>query len=272
MVKKALLIGINYTGTSAQLNGCINDIYNVRSFLLQHYGYEMQNIKVLSDQDILPTNKAIKDNIAWLLSGSSEGDNLFFHYSGHGGNIADSNRDETDGRDETIIPIDYTTTGMITDDWLFENFIAKVPKGVNLWALMDCCHSGTVLDLKHNYVSACKLKPGKNLREPYLPGNWTNVFQYSSQRSRDAVGNIYMFSGALDPQYAEDAFINGKPQGAFTACLLDCLKNNLSNLKALKLHSVLKEVNVRLEMGGHLGQKSQLSLSKKENYKAIFDL
>jgi hypothetical protein len=271
MVKKALLIGINYKGTSAELNGCINDVYNVKNFLSQNCEYKPENMRVLTDNDILPTNKAIKDNIAWLLSGVSEGDTLFFHYSGHGSNIADTNGDETDKRDETLVPIDYNTAGMITDDWLFENFITRVPKGANLWALMDACHSGTLLDLRHNYTSICKLKPGKTLSEPYIPENWTNVFRYSTQRSRDIVGNIYMFSGALDPQYAADAFINGNPQGAFTACFLECLNNNLSKLKTTALHRILKEINVRLEMKRFLGQRSQLSVSKKENYKSFLN-
>ena len=36
--KKALLIGINYTGSSHQLNGCHADIENVGRFL-NHHGY-----------------------------------------------------------------------------------------------------------------------------------------------------------------------------------------------------------------------------------------
>ena len=34
-MKKALLIGINYTGQSAQLNGCVNDINNVQNLLIK---------------------------------------------------------------------------------------------------------------------------------------------------------------------------------------------------------------------------------------------
>lgn len=31
--RRALLVGINYPGTSAALRGCVNDVYNVRAFL-----------------------------------------------------------------------------------------------------------------------------------------------------------------------------------------------------------------------------------------------
>ena len=34
-IKKCLLIGINYTGTSYQLNGCINDSHNIKIFYYQ---------------------------------------------------------------------------------------------------------------------------------------------------------------------------------------------------------------------------------------------
>lgn len=49
MVKKALIIGINYIGTDSLLGGCINDAWNVCSFLTHHYDYEPQNITLLSD-------------------------------------------------------------------------------------------------------------------------------------------------------------------------------------------------------------------------------
>ena len=34
-MKRALLVGINYTGTDSALNGCINDISNINKFLLE---------------------------------------------------------------------------------------------------------------------------------------------------------------------------------------------------------------------------------------------
>ena len=275
-MKSALLIGCNYPNTSISLYGCINDVNNIKNILIKKYGFLDNEIIVMTDDvsknnSLYPSYNNIHNQFKNWTNLSNNSTLNYFHYSGHGRNIADTNGDETDKRDETLVPIDYNTAGMITDDWLFENFITRVPKGANLWALMDACHSGTLLDLRHNYTSICKLKPGKTLSEPYIPENWTNVFRYSTQRSRDIVGNIYMFSGALDPQYAADAFINGNPQGAFTACFLECLNNNLSKLKTTALHRILKEINVRLEMKRFLGQRSQLSVSKKENYKSFLN-
>jgi hypothetical protein len=37
--RKALIIGINYFGSSHQLNGCVNDAKNIRNFLVQDRGF-----------------------------------------------------------------------------------------------------------------------------------------------------------------------------------------------------------------------------------------
>ena len=42
-----------------------------------------------------------------MVEGAQAGDNLFMHYSGHGGSMRDDNGDEKDGMDETLVPLDY---------------------------------------------------------------------------------------------------------------------------------------------------------------------
>ena len=55
--------------------------------------------------------------------------------------------------DETLIPVDYVKAGQIRDDELFEKFIVPMKAGVTVTCLMDCCHSGTVLDLPYMFVA-----------------------------------------------------------------------------------------------------------------------
>ena len=59
--------------------------------------------------------------------------------------------DEDDGYDETLVPVDYGSAGQIRDDDLYDNLVCAVPSGASLVALMDCCHSGSVLDLPYKY-------------------------------------------------------------------------------------------------------------------------
>jgi hypothetical protein len=67
--------------------------------------------------------------------------------TGHGGKLRDDDGDEKDGYDETMVPLDYESAGQIRDDDLFNTLVGPMPKGVTMTVVMDCCHSGTVLDL-----------------------------------------------------------------------------------------------------------------------------
>eukprot|EP00525_Craspedostauros_australis_P002495 CAMPEP_0198134924 /NCGR_PEP_ID=MMETSP1442-20131203/60321_1 /TAXON_ID= /ORGANISM="Craspedostauros australis, Strain CCMP3328" /LENGTH=401 /DNA_ID=CAMNT_0043796081 /DNA_START=349 /DNA_END=1553 /DNA_ORIENTATION=- len=63
-----------------------------------------------------------------------------FHFTG----------DEEDGYDETLIPVDFKSAGQIIDDDILKMLVMPMPAGVNVTVLMDCCHSGTVLDLPYS--------------------------------------------------------------------------------------------------------------------------
>jgi len=282
MVKKAVLIGINYKNTSSALNGCINDVNNIRNILINNCGYNQANIRLLTEESqTLPTRENMEKSISWLVSNNVAGDTLFFHYSGHGSSIKDNNTDETDGKDEVLVPLDYTTKGVITDDWLFNNMAAQVPANVTLWAFTDCCHSGTMVDLKYNYKSMCTFKNGAVKRGMiYKSADWNDKFSFNMERSRDLLGNVYLFSGCQDPQTSADAFINRVNQGAFTYCLIEFMKTNMTRMQdgtfrfnngTVKLRNILKEVNCRLDINGFTGQDSQLSMTKQSDLERTFD-
>jgi len=75
-----------------------------------------------------------------------------FFFVGHGGRVRDDDwGEEEDGYDETLVPVDYASAGQIGDDDLYDNLVCAMPEGSTLVALMDCCHSGTVLDLPYKY-------------------------------------------------------------------------------------------------------------------------
>ena len=58
-----------------------------------------------------------------------------------------------DGYDETLVPLDYESAGQIRDDDLFQALVGEMPAGVTVTCIMDCCHSGTVLDLPYHFVA-----------------------------------------------------------------------------------------------------------------------
>lgn len=151
--KRALLIGINYTGQPGALTGCHNDVANMKEFLMDVHKFEEKNIAVLIDdgENYLPT----KANIFWaiqsLVRNSRSGDVVFTHFSGHGGRVKDTDGDEADGFDECLVPVNFKQAGFIKDDDLYTALVGPMARGVTVTSLMDCCHSGTVLDLPYEF-------------------------------------------------------------------------------------------------------------------------
>jgi hypothetical protein len=270
MTKKAVLIGINYKNTQNVLKGCINDANNIKNIITQKFGYTAENIRLLTeDETVKPNRRDMEDAIKWLVSGCKPGDTLLFHYSGHGSRIDDTNKDETDGKDDVLVPLDYQTAGVIVDDWLHDNLASKVPAGATLWCFTDCCHSGTMIDLKYNYQSLCAPKTASITRGmPYDGNQWTDKFAYSIENSTEVVGNVRLFSGALDSQTAADTSFNGQAQGAFSYCIGQLLCEQNTNMK---VHDVLKFVNAKLAINGYV-QQCNLSLSRQNDIESMFSL
>jgi len=152
--KKSLLIGINYVGQESELKGCINDVHNVREFLVKCVGFpeDGASMTVLTEEDqAKPTKANMTAAFQWLVSGTTPGDSLFLHYSGHGSRVQDPQGDREDGMEDTIVPVDYKTAGQIDSDTLHHILVDGLPKGVRLTCIFDCCHSGTALELPYTY-------------------------------------------------------------------------------------------------------------------------
>eukprot|EP00854_Cymbomonas_tetramitiformis_P013119 gene13119-15491_t len=86
---KALLVGINYTGSDYALNGCINDVHHVKQLLTSQYGFGTSPdvLRILTDEpgsSGSPTCSNMREGLRWLVSDAVAGDQLFFHFSGHG--------------------------------------------------------------------------------------------------------------------------------------------------------------------------------------------
>jgi metacaspase-1 len=144
-----------------------------------------------------PTRKNILDAFDRIVQYSKAGDCVFVHYSGHGGRIRDTSGDEADGYDEvsgssgarlllssrlawknrhsphedmlrcsapynqTLIPVDFQKAGQIVDDDLYKHLVKSMPAGVTVTVLMDCCHSGSALDLPYE-INATQSKMSYN--------------------------------------------------------------------------------------------------------------
>lgn len=222
MPKKALLIGINYSATPQyKLNGCINDIMNIKNVLIDAYDYKAQNMTILRDDggsSLLPTRQNIISSLKQI-AGDNTCDEVWIHYSGHGTSVRDANADEKDGMDEAIVPSDFPTAGIISDDELFE-----IVKTIKCQAIIcfDSCHSGTAIDLQYSFN--------------YLNGSFSQTV--NNNKSIAGNKNIFFFSGCRDDQTSADAF-NGETRmgvGAFTDGLIKALRDNSHSVNIMKLY------------------------------------
>jgi len=153
-----------------------------------------------------PSRANILMGLQWLVQGVQPGDCLFFHYSGHGAQQLDPSYSEEDGYDETICPSDFQSAGMIVDDEIFDIVVARLPPGAKLTAVMDCCHSGTGLDLP--FI----LKPGQWIEE---------------DNPAHSAGDVLLISGCQDEQTSSDGGGGyGRPMGAMTTALCNTLEQN----------------------------------------------
>ncbi|KAG1729145.1 peptidase C14, caspase domain-containing protein [Suillus lakei] len=157
--KKALLIAVrNVKGVKISLPRPHYDAQELKELLINQYGYVEDDIVMLVDdcklhKSFWPSDVNIFKRIKWLVEDVGEHDRLVFYYSGHGGQTICRHDSEVDGQDEVIY--EYNGRKIIDND-LKEQLVDPVlkTKGCHLFALFDCCHSETILDLRHgNYCS-----------------------------------------------------------------------------------------------------------------------
>lgn len=252
-LKRVLLVGINYIGTPYELAGCINDVMNIQTHLKTLYP-PCSDYTVLTDTTtVKPSRANILSAFDRLVAGLKPGENVYFHYSGHGGVVRDTNGDEVSGYDSCIYPCSNGSLEIITDDDLRTNLAAKVPAGCKCFIVLDACHSGTAVDLRYLWETPAAGKIGfsENTYYSKLPGT------------------VFFLSGCKDTQTAADtADQNARPCGALTWALLDTWKTYGA---AIKVKYILWDVRQFLRARGY-SQIPQLTSGNYYDMNTVFDL
>ena len=173
--------------------------------LLSSYGFN--DFKILTDiTSVKPTKINILNELKNLIINSKNGDLLLFYYSGHGSYTYDTNNDETDKRDEMLVSLDSLP---ILDDELKNIIQNNLKREITIVGIFDSCHSGTILDLKFNYLNS---------------DNYDNYSE--NNKVSECEGNVIMISGCMDKQTSSESIIDNKSQGALTWSFIQCLTQN----------------------------------------------
>jgi hypothetical protein len=247
---RALCIGINYKSTAYELYGCVNDANNMAGQLRTFFPAAGE-IRTLTDETATkPTKANILAAINWLVSGLVAGQNVVFHFAGHGGRVRDTNGDEVTGLDSCIFAMGMET---ITDDELRSLLAARIPAGCKCLALLDSCHSGTAVDLRYRWQapSATQL-------------TYTEAAAYPK-----TAGSVLFVSGCRDEEYAMDTVgKDDRPCGAMTMALLDTWRTYGAGIK---LKYLLWDVRKYLKDNGY-SQVPQLETGLFQDMNMVWNL
>ncbi|KAK4788980.1 hypothetical protein SAY86_020299 [Trapa natans] len=244
--KRAVICGISYRYSRHELKGCINDAKCMKYLLMNKFNFPQESILMLTEEETdpyrIPNKQNMRMALYWLVQGCQPGDSLVFHYSGHGSRQRNYNGDEVDGYDETLCPLDFETQGMIVDDEINATIVRPLPSGVKLHAIVDSCHSGTVLDLPY----LCRMsRSGQYIWEDHRPrsGMWKGT----------SGGEVISFSGCDDHQTSADTSALSKitSTGAMTFCFIQAIERGHASTYGSILNSM--RATIRNTGSGDMG-------------------
>ena len=274
-MRKALIVGINkYKNPGSNLRGCVPDALNMRKLLMSKFKFNADNIRLLLDARATQAN--ILSRLDWLIGTAKRGDIIVFHYSGHGSQVRDRNGDElNDHMDEIICPHDMNWSNPLSDDILKKKF-SKLPKGVNMYLIFDCCHSGTINrgNPGHDQLEGENYRKSRFIPPPldiYYRGEGRDLhakkvglknqkeLSWFCKSARDLCRAVrpnrpptkpnkphlpnqrhIMISGCRDDQTSADAYIAGGYAGALSWHLIDML-SKYPNMSIGELQSKVRQ-------------------------------
>jgi hypothetical protein len=139
--KKAVMIGINYFCQRGQLRGSTRDVKNMAACLNVNFGYQRENMVILSDDQQHPLSQPTKANILQamhcLTKDAQSNDSLVFYYSGHGPKPAGFHENQEDAYTEVMYPVDFRSAGLISSLEVHKIMVEGLSAGVKLKTILD---------------------------------------------------------------------------------------------------------------------------------------
>lgn len=210
-------IGLNrvdpkhYDGWDGQLSACEFDAKDMRA-ISKNQGFKPQLLLTAK-----ATSAAVTTAILKAAKALRKNDVLFLTYSGHGGQVPDTNDEEQDGMDETWVLYDR----QLVDDELFALW-GKFSAGVRIVVLSDSCHSGSVTKAMPTYAAVLGNKQAKIAKFRVLPDSvrkrtyarnkalYENIQKANPKGDQVRIGaTVVLISGCQDNQLSLDGNRNG---------------------------------------------------------------
>ena len=271
--KLALLVGINdYSGDLFPLGGCVNDVKLQKELLIHRFGFNPQDIVTLTDKQA--TRQGILSTFEeHLIKQAKPGDNVVFHFSGHGGQVLDPDKDNSDGLNSTLIPIDFQSNssgGEVEDIMGHTLFLLMYAlKTDNVTFILDSCHSGGAK--RGNFVvrsrsSSKKLQISPNELEyqrSLLKRLNLSPEEFIRLRRQNIAKGVVIASAKRD-QLALDASFDDFSAGAFTYLFTQHIWQQAQNESVKRtLVDVSRSTNIYSQKSFHI-QIPEVELNTKQ--------
>ncbi|OJT08696.1 Metacaspase-1 [Trametes pubescens] len=272
-VKKALLIGSGLVRaprpegcpvTYPALGRAVGDTRELAGLLISAYGYIRENIVVLVDEEgvdptLTPTKVNILRELHKLTKGAKPEDHFFFFYAGH------SDRTSSDDGEpiKYIVPCDYwkhpeevpITERMILSHELRRFLVDSLPVDASLYAIIDACYSGRLLELLHYRCN--------DIYIPWIsPGIRKCATQWRGVRRKDgcimddidlALGRTLSYQASVDR----------------SATLPDTRKSSMSSLRIIQHKRLSKDevriVDTSVKVLNGTGKHRQVSVTRRQS-------
>ncbi|MGK7896786.1 MAG: alpha/beta hydrolase [Xenococcus sp. (in: cyanobacteria)] len=253
----SLLIGIdNYESIATtpriykNLGGCVRDIRKVADYLdkLRKNSQisqgktwtltapvketnELGSIKA-AESNLLPTYANIVEAFDEITAAANPGDQVYIHYSGHGGRAKTiyGNLKEGVQHDESIVPMDVADpNGRHLRDVEITTLLKRITdKKCILTVIFDSCHSGDATRGEYTARGSKEIDEKDRNIESLVAPDAELIANWQQLNKSDGVwlpqDNEYVFMGAcLDTEEAFEYRIDGEKCGALTYWMLNTL-------------------------------------------------
>lgn len=260
--KRAFLVGIStYKVNGRTAWGNIHGKEDVDSLApaLSNKGFTVTTI--VNEE---ATYKGITESLKMFINKTKKGDIIFIHFSCHGQPVEDGlikgyPKDESDGYDESIVPIDadkvYSPDGYKGENHLIDDELntyikllrTKIgPKGM-LYVTIDACHAGessrglnTVRGTNEALTSKASTK--------YNPPR-SNVRHYQVEKGVN-LSPILFIEACQSRERNTEIWINGKEFGALSYNIWQAL-NQMSSFNINSKEALIEKVELSRKVNGH---------------------
>ena len=260
----ALLIGVGHYfpntlsdgGSYPSLEGAVPDIKRVEEFLIDSLKVAPERIRKLAitaslegvppePPEMWPTYENMVKALQCLAEEVSPEDEVYIHYSGHGGRTPTRCRNKESKVDECLVPCDIGNSSArylrdVELSRLLQRIAAKQPR---MTVVLDCCHAGGATRGRGKAVKRGRStidttpRPGESLVGYWddLTEEWRRVKSTNGATKRNLSvqswmprSDAYVLFAACRPQESafEYPFDDGEPQGALTYWLLDTVRRS----------------------------------------------